>query len=77
MGHYKATNGMKSPISVNNHFTYHIYSNVMSTFFCQITSRKLGCALDSIANLKNTKEQYIHLKFYDIKENIYLTTIYY
>jgi hypothetical protein len=35
---------------------YRIYSNVMRTFFGQITPRKLGCALDLIANLKNTAD---------------------
>jgi hypothetical protein len=54
---------------------YRIYSNVMRTFFGQIMSRKLGCTLDSIANLKNTADQYIHLKCYDTKENIWLKSI--
>jgi hypothetical protein len=35
---------------------YRIYSNVMRTFFGQIALWKLGCALDSIANLRNTAD---------------------
>jgi hypothetical protein len=42
----------------NIFLNYRIYSNVMHTFLGQITSRKLGCALDSIANLKKLLDQH-------------------